>query len=42
MVKIIEALSKDGRARMIFSTFGLTKKQIEQIKGWQKKIKKSG
>jgi hypothetical protein len=42
MVKRIEALSKDGRARMSIPTSGLTKTQIKQVKEWQKKIKRSG
>ncbi len=42
MAKRIEALSKDGRARMSIPTLGLTKAQIKQVKEWQKKIKKSG
>ena len=42
MAKRIEAISKDGRARMSIPTSGLTKAQIKQVKEWQKKIKKSG
>ena len=42
MAKRIEALSKDGRARMSIPTSGLTKAQIKQVKEWQKKIKESG
>ena len=41
MAKRIEAVSKDGRARMSISTSGLTKAQIEQVKEWQKRIKYS-
>ena len=40
MQKRIEALSKDGRARMSIPTSGLTKAQIEQVKEWKKKIKR--
>ncbi len=42
MAKRIEALSKDGRARMSIPPLGLTKTQIKQVKEWQKKIKRSG
>ena len=40
MAKRIEALSKDGRAKMSIPTSGLTKEQIKQVKGWKKKIKR--
>ena len=40
MQKRIEAISKDSRARMSISTYGLTKAQLEQVKEWRKKIKR--
>ena len=40
MPKRIEAVSKDGLARMSIPTFGLTNAQLKQIKEWKKKIKK--